>query len=89
MSTTSLSLLLKYLKATLTPDDMRWMVNQLAEQVDLQDENLKPYTIEELHQMVAEGEHQIAEGKWQDSEDMFRELEEEFAAEEPQYAEAV
>ena len=42
----------------------------------------KPYTIEELHQMVAEGEHQFAEGQWQDSEDMFRELEEEFAREE-------
>ena len=42
----------------------------------------KPYTIEELHQMVAEGECQFAEGQWQDSEDMFHELEEEFAREE-------
>ena len=42
----------------------------------------KPYTIEELHQMVAEGELQFAKGQWQDSEDMFRELEEDFAREE-------
>lgn len=50
---------------------------------------LKPYTIEELHQMVAEGERQFAEGQWQDSEDMFRELEEEFAREEMGMTEAV
>lgn len=43
---------------------------------------LTPYTIEELHEMVAEGERQFADGQWQDSEDMFRELEEEFAREE-------
>ena len=40
----------------------------------------KPYTVEELHQMVAEGELQFAEGQWQDSEEMFRELEQEMAA---------
>lgn len=50
---------------------------------------LKPYTIEELHQMVAEGERQFAEGQWQDSEDMFRELEEDFAREEMEMTEAV
>lgn len=49
----------------------------------------KPYTIEELHQMVAEGERQFAEGLWQDSEDMFRELEEDFAREGQRVAEAV
>lgn len=48
---------------------------------------LKPYTIEELHQMVAEGERQFAEGHWQDSEDMFRELEEDFVREEMEMAE--
>ena len=40
----------------------------------------KPYTLEELHQMVAEGELQFAEGQWQDSEEMFCELEQEMAA---------
>lgn len=41
----------------------------------------KPYTVEELCQMVAEGEEQFNNGQWQDSEDMFRELDEEFAHE--------
>ena len=50
---------------------------------------LKPYTIEELHQMVAEGERQFADGQWQDSEDMFRELEEDFAREEIEMTETV
>lgn len=52
-------------------------------------EDLKPYTIEELHERIAQSERDFAEGKWQDSEDMFRELEEEVAKEEAQYAEAV
>lgn len=43
----------------------------------------KPYTMEEIHQMVAEGEQQFADGQWQDSEDMFRELEEGFGRENP------
>lgn len=50
---------------------------------------LKPYTIEELHEMVAEGERQFAEGQWQDSADMFLELEEGFARKEMEKAEAV
>ena len=37
----------------------------------------KPYTIEELHQMVAEGEQEFAEGKWQDSDEMLYELRQE------------
>ena len=48
----------------------------------LQAHSLKPYTIEELHMMVAEGEQQFSEGLWQDSEDMFRELKEDLAQEE-------
>ena len=81
--------LLDYLYSTLTPDNMRWMAMHLMEHARSEEESQKPYTIEELHQMVAEGEQQFAEGKWQDSEDMFRELEEELSAEKLQYAEAV
>ena len=46
-----------------------------------QKESLNPYSIEEIHQMVAEGEKQFALGQWQDSEEMFRELEETLALE--------
>ena len=89
MSEATLQGLLDYLYSTLTPDNMRWMATHLMEHADANEANPKPYTIEELHQMVAEGEQQFAEGKWQDSEDMFRELEEEFATEKPHYSEAV
>ena len=87
MSKTALQSLLEFLYGMLSPNDMRWVAEQLIEQANAED--LKPYTIEELHQMVAEGEREFAEGKWQDSEDMFRELEEELAQEEHQFAEAV
>ncbi len=89
MSEATLEGLLEYLYDTLTPSNMQWLGERLIEHARSEEEKLKPYTIEELHHMVAEGEQQFAEGKWQDSEDMFRELEEEFAAEKLQYAEAV
>jgi len=41
----------------------------------------KPYSIEEIHQMVAEGEKQFASGQWQDSNEMFKEVEELLAQE--------
>ena len=52
-----------------------------TQEANSREHSLKPYTIEELHMMVAEGEQQFAEGLWQDSEDMFRELKEDFAQE--------
>lgn len=87
MSKATLTNLLEFLYGILSSEDKRWIAEQLLEQADAEEK--KPYTIEELHQMVAEGERQFAEGKWQDSEDMFRELEEEVASEKLQYAEAV
>lgn len=88
MSKATLQSLLDFLFGMLSPSDMRWVAQQLVDQADADD--LEPYTIEELHRMVAESEREIAAGLCQDSEDVFRELEEEFAKEEePQYAEAV
>ena len=89
MSEATLQGLLEYLYDTLTPDNMRWMAIHLMAHADADEKKEEPYSIEELHRMVAEGEQQFAEGKWQDSEDMFRELEKEFATEEPHYSEAV
>ena len=86
MSKATLQSLLDFLYGMLSPSDMRWIAAQLVEQADAED--LKPYTIEELHQMVAASEREIAAGLCQDSEDVFRELEEEFAKEE-QFEEAV
>ncbi|MBO6024298.1 MAG: hypothetical protein J6P83_05535 [Bacteroidales bacterium] len=87
MSKATLTSLLEFLYGLLSSEDKRWIGEQLIQQANT--EEMKPYTIEELHQMVAEGERQFAEGKWQDSEDMFRELEEEVASEELKYSEAV
>lgn len=90
MSEATLTSLLQYLTGALTPSNQRWLAAHLMEHADVEEaEELKPYTLEELHQMIAKGEQEFAEGKWQDSEEMFRELEEEFAKEEHQYAEAV
>lgn len=90
MSEATLTSLLEYLYGTLTPSNQLWLAEHLMEHANIaKGEASKPYTIEELHQMVAEGERQMAEGKWQDSEDMFRELEEDFSNEKLQLHEAV
>ncbi len=90
MSETTLSNLLEYLYATLTPENQRWVAAHLVEHAESEKRgDMMPYTIEELHQMVTEGEKEIAAGLCQDNEDVFRELEEEFANEKPQLAEAV
>ena len=38
---------------------------------------LRPYTIEELHEMIAISEHQFATGQWQDFDDAMDEIERE------------
>ena len=90
MSTTALNGLLAYLYGTLTPSNMRWIAEHLMEQAKAEEKNsLQPYSIEELHERIAESERQIAAGLSQDSEEMFRELEAEFAIEELELAETV
>lgn len=87
MSEATLTSLLEYLYGALSPGNQRWLAERLMEHADTEEcEALTPYTIEELHRMVAEGEQQMAEGKWQDSEEMFNEIEKEFANEELQLA---
>lgn len=44
--------------------------------------NLKPYTIEELQEMIAISEKQIAAGQWQDFDEAMDEIEAELEAEE-------
>ncbi len=87
MSTTALNGLLAYLYGTLTPSNMRWVAEHLMEKARKEEKNsLKPYSVKELHERIAESERQIAAGLSQDSEDMFRELEEEMVVEELQLA---
>ena len=78
MSTATLNNLLEYLYGTLTPDNMRWVGKHLIEYAD-KDENLKPYTIEELHARIAEAEANIAAGKTIPHEEVMRRSREKLA----------
>ena len=44
------------------------------------EEGLRPYTMEEIHAMIAQSERDIAEGRCRDIEELFREWDEEEAA---------
>lgn len=81
MSTETLSSLRDYLFGTLSRSNMLWLATQLKERAE-KEEELKPYTMEELHQMVEEGRREIAEGHYFTSKEMFNDLFEEFGVDE-------
>ena len=78
MSTTALMKLFDLLTSTLTPNNMQWLGEQLMEQAKHDEENLKPYTVEELLERAEEGRKQIAMGNYTDFDDMIRELDRDF-----------
>ena len=82
MSTTVLTGLRDYLYGTLSPANLIWLGTQLTEYGNRQKELQQPYTVEEIHEMIAQAQRESAAGLGQDSEEMFRELKEEFAREE-------
>lgn len=80
MSTATLQGLLDYLKGTLSTSNMIWLSEKLNEYAKKkQDQDLKPYTIEEIRSMIEQSRRDSAAGLGIDSDEMFRELEEEFA----------
>lgn len=82
MSTTALEGLLSYLYGTLSPSNMQWVGEHLIEYAKQeQDEQLRPYTMEELNARIDQAEAEIAAGKVFDADDVWRELEEEFSRE--------
>ena len=81
MSTETLSSLRDYLFGTLSRSNMLWLATQLKERAE-KEEELKPYTMEELHQMVEEGRREIAEGHYYTSKEMFDDLFEEYGVDE-------
>jgi len=81
MSEATLQGLLDYLYSTLTPDNMRWIAMHLMAHADSDEENLKPYTMEELNAMLDEAEADIAAGRTISDEDVWREIEKEFEEE--------
>ena len=74
MSEATLTSLLEYLYGTLTPSNMRWVGEHLIHYAD-SEENLKPYTMEEVHSMLDAAERNYETGLGIPSENVFRELE--------------
>ena len=74
MNTTTLSGLRDYLYGTLSMADMIWLCKQLADYVTQKqnEENLTPYTMEELRAGILESEKQFAEGKYKTLEEVFQ-----------------
>lgn len=90
MSKEALTNLRDYILLTLSLKDMRWLADEL-DAYAIKQEQLKPYTMEEINAMIDQGERDLAEGRYRDIEDLFREWNEEeesvtYAAEdEPEY----
>ena len=76
MSETALNGLLAYLYDTLTPSNRRWLAEHLIQPTD-SDENLKPYTMEEINAMLDASQADIAAGRTSSHEEVMREWDEE------------
>ena len=60
-----------------------WVGEHLIEHAKKEEvAQLRPYTMEEIHERLDQSRREVLAGLSQDSEEMFRELEEEFAREE-------
>ena len=79
MSTATLSNLLEFLYGTLTPSNMKWLGEQLIEHARSEEENLKPYTMEEINAMIDESKVEIAADKGTPHKEVMREWNEEIA----------
>lgn len=91
MSTAALTSLLDYLYGTLSPSNMRWVGEHLIEYAKKEeDEQLRPFTMEELNTRIDQAEADIAAGRVIDDDDVWAELDEELAREEQrEMAEAI
>ena len=91
MSTATLTSLLDYLYGTLSPSNMKWVGEHLIEYAKKEeDEQLRPYTMEELNTRIDQAEADIAAGRVIDDDDVWAELDEELAREEQrEMAEAI
>lgn len=79
MSKESLGYIAYQLQEKLTASEMREMAARLLRMAE-EIEQLKPYTIEELHERVAKSEKDIAEGRCMDFDEYLDQLEEELEA---------
>ena len=88
MSRESLEHLRDYIQLTLSPSDISWLADELL-LISQKEQQLEPYTIEELEERVMASERQIAEGRFQDFDEALDELEAEFAEEDKRMTETV
>lgn len=70
MSTATLSGLRDYLYGTLSADDMIWLVEELTGYIRKENE-LKPYTMEELDARIDKSERDASEGRFKTHEEVF------------------
>jgi len=81
MSTAALQNVFNGLLAyNLSAADKRWLANRLTQQAD--EEDLRPYTMDEINAMLDRAEANIAAGNVIPHEEVMREIEEELAADE-------
>ena len=72
MSTATLTSLLDYLYGTLTPNNMRWVGEQLIEYANREEnERLRPYTMEEIDDMLDEAETAFEAGDYLTNDEVF------------------
>ena len=78
MSEATLTSLLEYLYGTLTPSNMRWIGERLIQFAD-NEENQKPFTMEEIEAMLDASQADIAAGRTYSHEEVMREWDQEIA----------
>lgn len=72
MSTATLTSLLNYLCGTLTPSNMRWVGEHLIEYAKKEEsEQLRPYTMEEIDDMLDEAEAAFEAGDYLTNDEVF------------------
>ena len=72
MSTATLTSLLDYLYGTLSSSNMRWVGEHLIEQAKKQEsEQFRPYTMQEIDDMLDEAEAAFEAGEYLTNDDVF------------------
>lgn len=64
--------LLEYLYATLSPNNMEWLGEHLIEHAKTQNEDLKPYTMKEINDMLDEAERDFEAGRCYSTEQVLQ-----------------
>lgn len=72
MSTAVLTSLLDYLYGTLSPSNMRWVAAHLMEQADKEDGQIKPYTMEDIDEILDAAEENFRRGNYITNEEVMR-----------------